>query len=190
LKSANIGSQLAFTDPGGFVSQLSYLLDRSRISPATKNKKRLLRKQLRNILRKLPVVSYKGVDGSLAQSLTALRSWLSKRLQQGHAYAQLRRELDTEFRVRAQAMRETWREAEDLARTEIALRIQAEQKARKEAEVRLEIERRARREAERKIEMLVGPLRRAHPETIARAEREMIARVRAEQSAISKSRAA
>jgi len=151
------------------------------------NKRPPLRRRLRNILRKVPLASYHRVDASLAQKLTAFRRWLSRRLQQGNVYAELRRELDAEFRLRAQAMRDSWQEAEELARTEIALRIQAEQKARLEAEARLEIERRARREAERRM---VGRIRRAHPETIARAEREMIARVQAEQSAISKLRAA
>jgi hypothetical protein len=167
------------------VSQLSYLFARSyiSISPPTRNKKHLLRRPLRTILRKLPLASYhRRVDASLA---TALRSWLSRRLQQSNAYAELRRELDAEIRLHAQAMRKTWQEAEELARIEIALRIQAERNARQEAEARLEIERRARCEAERQIELLGIPIRRAHPETIARAQSEMIARVRAEQSAIS-----
>jgi predicted metal-dependent hydrolase len=174
------------------MSQLSYLLDRARDSAETgKKQERRSRSRLRDGLRKLPLTSYRRVvDASLAQSLTALRSWLTRRLQQGEAHAELRRELDAEFRLRAQAMRATWQEAEERARTEIALRIQAEQKARQEAESRLEIERMARREAERRIEKMVGPLRDAHPETIAKAESEMIARVQAEQLAISKSRAA
>jgi hypothetical protein len=171
------------------MSQLSYLLER-RGAATGRREERRSRRRLRNILGKLPLTSYRRVDASLAQSLTALRSWLSRRLQQGNAYAELRKELDAEFRLRVQAMRETWQKAEERARTEIELRIQAEQKARQEAEAWLEIERRARREAERRIEMIMGPMRRAHPETIARAEREMIARVQAEQLAISKSRAA
>jgi len=188
LKSAEY---VPFFRAGGLVSQLSYLLDRSAINPANKNKKRPLRRRLRTILRKLPLASYhRRVDASLAQRLTALRSWLSRRLQ-SNAFAALSRELDAEIRLRAQAMRETWQEAEDLARIEIALRIQAEKKARQEAEARLEIERRARCEAERQIELLGIPIRRAHPETIARAEREMLARVRAEQQlAVSELRAA
>ena len=169
------------------MSQLSYLLDPARSSVETgKWRERRSRRRLRNSLRKLPLTCYRRVDASLTQSLTALRSWLARRLQQGEAHAELRRELDAEFRLRAQAMRATWQEAEEKARTEIALRIQAEQKARREAEARLEIERMARREAERRIEKMVGPLRDAHPETIAKAESEMIARVRAEQLAISK----
>jgi hypothetical protein len=186
LKSAEY---VPFLDPGVFVSQLSYLFARSHISisPPIRNKKHLLRRPLRTILRKLPLASYhRRVDASLAQRLTALRSWLSRRLQQSNAYAELRRELDAEIRLRAQAMRETWQEAEELARVEIALRIQAERNARQEAEARLEIERRARCEAERQIELLGIPIRRAHPETIARAQSEMIARVQAEQSAISR----
>ena len=173
------------------MSQLSYLLDRSAISPANQNKKRLLRRRLRTFLRKLPLASYhRRVDASLAKRLTAFRSWLSRRLQ-SNAYAELRRELDAEIRLRAQAMRQTWQEAEDLARIEITLRIQAEKKARQEAEARLEIERRARCEAERQIELLGVPIRRAHPETIAKAQREMIERVRAEQQlAVSELRAA
>ena len=171
------------------MSQVSYLLQRGGAATG-KRQERRSRRRLRNILRTLPLTSYRRVDASLAQGLRALRSWLSKRLQQGKAYADLRKEIDAEFRLRVQAMRETWQEAEDLARTEIELRIQAEQKARQEAEARLEIERRARCEAERQVKLLGVPIRRAHPETIARAEREMIARVQAEQLAISKSRGA
>src|SRR5688572_14978359 len=79
---------------GGNMSQLSYLLDRARDSAETgKKQERRSRSRLRNGLRKLPLTSYRRVvDASLAQSLTALRSWLTRRLQQGEAHAELRRE--------------------------------------------------------------------------------------------------
>ena len=122
-------------------------------------------------------------DASRRHGLSTLRGWLSKRLRQRKARSELKAKLDLELLLHAQAMKEALQEAEEKVRVEIALRIQAEQKARQEAEARLEIERIARREAERRVERLSGPISRANPETIAKAQREMMLRVKAEQLA-------
>ena len=162
------------------MSQSSYLLDRSRAAPEPANRDRLFRRRLGKALRGLPRVSYRRA----AHSLLTLRTWLSRRLRQRKAHNELKAQLDRELLLHAQALREAFQDAEEKARAEITLRIQAEQEARLEAEVRLEIERAARREAERRFEWLYGPLRRAHPEAIAKAEREMVSRIKAEQVAI------
>ena len=116
--------------------------------------------------------------------LSTLREWLSRRLRQLKLRNELRARLDLELYVHSLAMREALQEAEEKVRIEITLRIQAEQKARKEAEARLEIERVTRREAERRVGWLAGSARRADPETIAKAHREMMSRVEAEQRAV------
>ena len=114
----------------------------------------------------------------------------SKKSRQGKAYAELEAKLEVEHRLRAEAMRTAWEEAEAQTRIEIEFRIQAERKARVEAEYRFEIERNAREAAERRAERMMGTARRAHPEAIARVQDEMMARVQAEQQAITEKRGA
>ena len=121
---------------------------------------------------------------SVKRILSDLPGRLVRRFRERKARNELRARLDLELLLHAVAMREALQEAEEKVRTEIALRIQAEQKARQEAEARLEIERAARREAERRVERLSGPACRADPESIAKAQREMMSRVRAEQLAV------
>ena len=97
---------------------------------------------------------------------------------------ELRARLDLELLLHALRMRQALQEAEEKVREEIAFRIQAEKSARQEAETRLEIERAARHAAERNVERISGPVYRACPETIAKAQREMMSRVKAEQLAM------
>jgi len=167
--------------------QLSYLLDTSRADVAPK-RDRLFRRRLRKILRGLPRVSRRRSDASWTHSLSTLHGWLLRRLRQHKAYNELKARLHLDLQLHAHAMKEALQEAEEKVRVEIALRIEAERKARQEAEARLELERVARQAAERKVRWLSGPKRRAHPEAIAKAEREMISRVKAEQLAIMKVR--
>lgn len=163
--------------------QLSYVLGRSRANAAPRKKKdRLPPRQVLKILRGLPRASFhRG-----AHTLSTLGRWVAKRLRQRRRYKQLKARRDLQLLLHAQAMKQLFDEAEEKARAEIALRIQAEHKARREAEARLEIERVARREAERKLGWASGRVRLAHPETIAKAQREMMSRVKTEQLAIRK----
>jgi len=139
---------------------------------------------LRKFWRGLQRLSRRQGDAAPTRMLFTLRGWLWRRLQQFKARSEARARLDLELLLHAQAMREALREAEEKVRVEIALRIRAEQKARQEAEARLEIERVARREAERRIAWIRGPVCPADPETIAKAHREMMSRVEAEQLAM------
>ena len=88
------------------------------------------------------------------------------------------------LQVHMQAMMKAFQEAEERVCAEIALRIQAEEKARQEGEARLELERVVQRILDRGAKQVSGTARRAHPETIAKAQREMMSRVMAEQQAV------
>ena len=164
--------------------KLGYLLDGPRGTATTARQERLSRRRLWKILGGLPRASRAQGNALWSQCVSTLGGWITTRLRQRRVKARL----DLELLLHAQAMKEALQEAEEKVRAEIALRVQAERKAREEAEARLRIERMARRDAERKMEWLSTPARRAHPETIAKAQREMISRIKAEQRAIKKGR--
>ena len=117
--------------------------------------------------------------------LSTLREWLSRRFRRRKARKELKPAADLDLlRVHTQALTKAFQEAEEKLREEIALRIQAEEKARQEAEARLELERVARRMVERGAKPSSRAACRANPEAIAKAQREMMSRVKAEQQAL------
>lgn len=159
------------------------LAGRSGADRAPLRRNRLVREKLSKMLLALPRVFRPSSDALRTRRLSTMRRWLSRHIRRRRTRKALTKRLNLQLLLHAQAMKEAFQEAEETARAEIALRIRAERQAREEAEMRLEIERVARHEAERMLQWLCGPLRRAHPEAIEEAQREMMSRIEAEQLA-------
>ena len=104
------------------------------------------------------------------------------------AQLKLERWLRAEAVKRAEMIQKALDDAEAKSRVEIEFRVQVERNARAEAEANLRAERQAREEVERRLQQLMDSAGSAHAETITQAISEMMARVQAEQQAITEQR--